>query len=307
MLERAPRQSLRVSQIGCIAARALRDGAAGEVRSIFERSLYLTVDQQWICVGPAGLGMGPLNALCESWDANNPSTKWIGVGDRVAIHERTALVGHALAIEFAGAAEWSPEGPGSWTAASVVSGLSALAAALPDVLPAEGLALLLRPQSPAFPPPVVATAQPAASYLADLVRVTVPQQTFRQIDPSLLAPLLGLGPGLTPSGDDFVGGGLIALDILGLTESRDQIWSAIAPLARTSTNDVSYAHLSAAADGQGSAAVHALLNDVMTGQNGQMAERIASVAAIGHTSGWDASAGAVTVLRAYCAVSTCPR
>ena len=68
-------------------------------------------------------------------------------------------------------------------------------------------------------------------------------------------PLLGW-PGTQTVGDDYLGGALVALRAVG--HRMAQMWSAIAPFAFAVTNDISFAHLSAAAEGT-AAALHALI------------------------------------------------
>lgn len=104
--------------------------------------------------------------------------------------------------------------------------------------------------------------------------------------------LIGLGPGLTPAGDDFVGGAMIALRVLGGDAGRaqaDRIAAWALPLARERTSRISRAHLECAAEGEGHEALHDLLN---TGDEKHL-ERLAK---IGHTSGLDAAAGALLAL-----------
>ena len=116
--------------------------------------------------------------------------------------------------------------------------------------------------------------------------------------PGEAADLIGLGPGLTPSGDDLLGGALVALHLLGRIDLRDALWQKVREPALADANAISRAHLTAAAQGLGGAALHAVLNDVLTGTTAALPRRLAAVEAIGHTSGWDALAGAVLVLRA---------
>jgi hypothetical protein len=163
-------------------------------------------------------------------------------------------------------------------------------------LPAEGVALLVR-RSDTWPP-VAAAARAPARHLALLVGGGADAAP----DAGPLAALLGLGPGLTPSGDDFLGGALVALHLLGRDALCDAIWAALAPHIPASTNEISAAHLAAAAQGFGSAALHALLDDVLAGRVDSLPARIAALAAIGHTSGWDALVGAIIVLQATSAL-----
>lgn len=292
--EAAAPARLRAAQIGCVAAQALREGASGTVRAVFERSFYLELNRQWICVGPRALGAGPLNLLCEPESLAVAMTRFVAVDACVVCADRRLRLGPSLEISLTDAAAWMPGPPATWHKAALRRGLAAFAAELPDVLPAAGLARLLGAANAALSS-VAAAAQAPAGALRDLIRAA---GGAGEIEAKPLAPLLGLGPGLTPSGDDFLGGALIALHLLGLTPLRDAIWAALEPLVATSTNEVSAAHLAAAAEGFGGAALHALLNDVIAARTEALPQRIAALAVVGHTSGWDALAGAITVLRA---------
>jgi hypothetical protein len=117
-------------------------------------------------------------------------------------------------------------------------------------------------------------------------------------DPAKLASLLGLGPGLTPSGDDLLGGALVALTAIGFLDLRDTIWTGIRGQAAALTNDIARAHLAAAAEGECAAALSKAIDAVLNGARRELAPALDGVTALGHTSGWDALAGVVVVLRA---------
>jgi len=108
--------------------------------------------------------------------------------------------------------------------------------------------------------------------------------------------LIGLGPGLTPAGDDFVGGAMIALRAGGEAELADQVAAWALPLAETRTGRISRAHLACAARGEGHEALHALL--AAPEGSTRFEESLARLARIGHTSGLDAAAGALLALAA---------
>jgi hypothetical protein len=112
--------------------------------------------------------------------------------------------------------------------------------------------------------------------------------------PEACVILVGLGPGLTPSGDDLVGGVLIALRSLGQHDAADRLAVWILRLADR-TNTISQAHLTAATAGEGSAALHAALSALATGDDQALARAVDALAAIGHVSGWDALAGVALV------------
>ena len=101
--------------------------------------------------------------------------------------------------------------------------------------------------------------------------------------------LIGLGPGLTPAGDDFVGGAMIALRAFDHGALAERIAAWALPLARSNTNRISRAHLECAAAGEG----HEALHDLLCTFEGKHLERLAR---IGHTSGLDAAAGALLAL-----------
>ncbi len=103
--------------------------------------------------------------------------------------------------------------------------------------------------------------------------------------------LIGLGPGLTPAGDDFVGGAMIALRAFGECALADRIAGWALPLARGRTNRISRAHLECAAQGEG----HEALHDLLCSFEKKHLDRLARV---GHTSGLDAAAGAMLALKA---------
>ena len=65
----------------------------------------------------------------------------------------------------------------------------------------------------------------------------------------------------------------------------------------TGTNAISRAHLTGAARGFGGAALHRILNDLLTGKSGALTARLDAIDRIGHCSGWDALGGAVMALR----------
>lgn len=105
--------------------------------------------------------------------------------------------------------------------------------------------------------------------------------------------LIGLGPGLTPAGDDFVGGAMIALRAFGENAGHaalaDRIAAWALPLAEERTNRISRAHLQCAAAGEGHEALHAYLESFSR-------RDLARLARLGHSSGLDAAAGCVLAL-----------
>lgn len=112
--------------------------------------------------------------------------------------------------------------------------------------------------------------------------------------------LIGLGEGLTPSGDDFAGGLLFCLywlsrlyaDQLPFVDSA----RVIERLAGR-TNLISFTVLRDLANGQGVEPLHLWLHCVLTGRPvAQIRQQAARLIRIGHSTGWDLLSGALTGL-----------
>ena len=112
--------------------------------------------------------------------------------------------------------------------------------------------------------------------------------------------LVGLGPGLTPSGDDFLGGLFFAAHSLKRAYPVDFYWGrgVITDLmgwARTQTHSISHTVLSDLALGHGPEPLHEVVKSLLTGQNLRyLTSAVTRLLEIGHTTGWDILAGALT-------------
>jgi len=117
------------------------------------------------------------------------------------------------------------------------------------------------------------------------------------MDVEAVRQLVGLGPGLTPSGDDFLGGLLFAVWHLNavypsIISSNTESVDGLLGFASSQTNQISYAILTDFAVGQGPSPLHDLLDALLTGQPiSTVSDCIRQVGAIGHSSGWDILAG----------------
>ncbi len=114
--------------------------------------------------------------------------------------------------------------------------------------------------------------------------------------------LIGLGPGLTPSGDDFVGGLFFATYHLneaypGTFHWQPQTVETWLDGARAQTNLISYTLLRDHARGEGAAPLHDLIGALLQGREVEVCLASARrVSEIGSTSGWDILAGILTAL-----------
>src|SRR5262245_14406568 len=180
----------------------------GEVCAVFKRSFYARfADNAYACVGDASLGRGPLNAIVDDFAAP-------AMGARIQ-----------LSVDSI----WEPFRP----QAGFVD-LTLLRDAARGRAPAEGFGCLITGHSNALS----AHAQPALEALDEWLAGNALDSRAEQ--------LIGLGPGLTPSGDDYFGGVLVALHALRREPQAAALWRWLEPRLAARTSAISAAHLSAA-------------------------------------------------------------
>jgi hypothetical protein len=254
------RHSFTAEVVGAAAREVLAAGE-GEVCAVFRRSFYLRFGRKYACIGDASLGHGPLNALVSQF-------------------EEPAL-GQSVIVSTENAQCWEPP-PFSGEAHPQ---LDALRACLDGHVPQEGLGCTILGVHNALS----VHAQPALEAIDRWLAGHALGNEASQ--------LIGLGPGLTPSGDDYLGGVLVALRWLGRGAQTDSLWRWLEPRLAAQTNAISAAHLAAAASGQVHEALHEVLENLSAWQVPDLHPSLGRLDAVGHTSGWDALAGIVAVAR----------
>jgi Protein of unknown function (DUF2877) len=142
----------------------------------------------------------------------------------------------------------------------------------------------------------VVCAEPADSFGLPLDDARTVAASLADGDPVAALCVIGLGPGLTPSGDDVVAGAFAVLAIAGRLDGS--VRDAVETAARTRTTALSSALVAAAGRGEMIPQAARLVTSVAAGDPG---ERVASVAralfAVGSTSGHDLAAGMAGALR----------
>lgn len=288
---KAGQPSLTASSIGAIAAELLDEGGEVEVVAAFDRSAYLLCPRGLVCIGVPSIGRGPINVLVSD-QSQWPDGRAFGLHEGVkgVAGRRQLSIGPDLVIATQGAPIWSP--PAFPEAASYGRGVAALRASMPSRLPTDGVSALVFDASARSAK--TPTAQAAAPQVAALANAIGPAMTSGQwsAEASRAALLLlGLGPGLTPSGDDFLGGVMLALTARGHAGLRDALWDLLAQELDDLTVPVSAMHLSAAADGMGAEVLHDLIDALASGDEHRIAPALDLVLALGATSGADTVAG----------------
>lgn len=189
-------------------------------------------------------------------------------GDDGPIHARLAgdFPPDGTTFELLPAPVWTPPVPAAWRAETLAAGIARARARRPE-----------------------AVANPArAAYVEGLAALANWRRGRTPIDGC--GALIGLGAGLTPSGDDALGGAAIALRVFGETAAAAELAAFLRARAPGRTSDIALAFLDAACDGQGTAGFHKALAALIDGGD------FGPLDAMGHSSGWDAMDGALAVL-----------
>jgi hypothetical protein len=265
-----------------------RDGYTGRVHSVFDRVVNLQSAQ------------GGLLTLASSDVDNAPDTLIVdvrGFGNcRLAVGDRCGaampdelFIGSALRVNHAGAVTWSERCP------AYPDDVSTLRASLGQIEMA-----LARDGTPGGVLPAATGDAP----MLRAVHAALAQRAARTLDALSHGDLgvacesalgmIGLGPGLTPSGDDFLTGLFAVLNIERSPCHRfrricDHVVAEAVPL----TNAISLATLKAAAQGRVRESIVVLLRYSMFGSAEGVGRSLSRVLAIGSTSGTDIVAGIV--------------
>lgn len=307
---RRPDELSRVPVIiaGPVALRYLRGGERqGEVLASFQHSAYVRLEQDdVICLCSAALRAGPLNVTVEAPEAFFARLRQ---GAPVWTCADCLHVDALYRFEFGSVAEWHPprlSDRASWCA--VKDGFALLARRLQDHRLSEGLGPLLpqlcsdwknlRVPGGGGELGVLDLAVPA---LGDLLAWLSRAAATGDGPPPPVAGLIGLGPGLTPSGDDVLCGILVGLHATGRIELAGRLAEAAMREAAMreaaeGTGIISRAHLACACLGLGSEALHEALNALLACNAPALDRALDALARTGHSSGWDGLAGLVACL-----------
>ena len=103
--------------------------------------------------------------------------------------------------------------------------------------------------------------------------------------------LLGLGAGLTPSGDDLVGAALFGRRLIDRDEAWARMGDDLARDARIASHAISAALLADTAAGESFEPLHELADALAAGDAGAALVAARALVRVGHASGWDMLAG----------------
>lgn len=297
----SPRPTLHASSIGFLAEGIVADCRELKATAVFRRSFYAeNALGQLMCFVRDDAEPGPLNILCAGWpdDMTDIIAPCDVLNRRGAAHFFTA----DLSVSLATGTVWRPPPPPFFDPPLARAGVRRLRDLLPAMTPPDSLARLTFAAASSIPeketvrrhlfmmaePPLI----DLAAWLAAPSALPLPDSA-----PSLI----GLGLGLTPSGDDALGGIALALHALKNGIAVEKLAMTVNETGEERTNRISRAHLNAAMIGAGVAALHDCVDALLTGGK-DLPSVLQRLSRVGHSSGWDALLGIFLAFGGACGI-----
>lgn len=295
----------RARQIGVEAKRLLAEpGFSGKVLAAFSTTAYLIGrDGQILWIAQEGLPAHRRSILASFHPAI------LCPGQCFSVQSSCLRINREVSIGLLKATDWETSAVGPEEAeplGKINARVQGLLATLPCLGMGEGLGAVIplisaffkRCDLPTFLlNSLAAQAFPALLGLMEACRRQDTAQATR-----IGRELVGFGPGLTPSGDDFLGGLLFTAYALRKAYPGDIHWETqpvanLVAWAETQTNPISHALLSDLASGHGPEPLHQMITSLLTGRNlDDLMAGASRLCQIGHTSGGDMLAGVFTGL-----------
>jgi uncharacterized protein DUF2877 len=289
--------AIAISRSGILAREFCRRHARAEVAAVFDRSLYLRAGDDFICLGEPSIGNGPLTLITDFGSIDKVSDRALRSGQSAIISQREIVIADVARLLIDQSSPWRPL---PWPAARSRHDLAAVCRDLSRLAlakaPEDGLGRLfdavgVRP----IDTPLARIARPRLarfrSWLRDLLDV---DHAWVAASFEPVRGLIGLGPGLTPSGDDFLVGALALLDALEERNAHAALARAINLAPRGLTSPLSDCLLRSTAAGHVGENLHRAASATISGT---IRSAVAAVRSIGHSSGWDMMAGIATALQ----------
>ena len=281
--------------VGPVALRVLGSTSFGSVCAVFRHTFYVQATTGVFCIGTSNLYDGPLNVITAAPVTTDWWASGVRLGQTARLGPRNLAVGSNLIFPLEDVQPWSPPVFHHPKPRISLEELHKLRLAAVGRVPRDSFFCLFNSTSN-----VSKHLQMAIRAHSVISRFRVELELAFQGRQELRAEALdltlivGMGPGLTPSGDDFIGGIMMGLCAVGYEAVAAKIWRCVEVGLKNRSNLISIAHLEAAASGMAASKLHDIANALCLGEvvNNEM---LSGIGSIGHTSGWDALAGMITV------------
>ncbi len=262
-------------------------GCIGNVFASFNKTFYMCVEDQFICITRKDVDLGPNTMVSNAPEFIDWQAEGVIVGGRVEV-KQTKIELDNLVFDFNNIAVWKP-----WEPIKLAS-LEIINKNLHDIKDTEVECSCLLEMR-------IVSEEPLKRISDWLSKALLTTNSTLQTPPNSIEKLVGLGPGLTPSGDDFLGGIMVALNSIRRGDVALKLWSSISEKSKTLTGCISYSQMSAASNGYCCALFHQLINSLISRRYIFSASDVERINNIGKTSGWDFFEGVKLVLEVWVA------
>jgi hypothetical protein len=295
---------LRIHRMGELAHNILSQETCGRVLATFSNAIYLINTQDdifWLATERI-----PMHQRAIHFGGPLPR---VAVDSSFAVIDQHLELNSNFILDFSQASLWGspPPFPGDNLPIDALPERLGTISSLLDNLPSpkgfgifisEILKFIQDQPSPHSFPKLTAASEFAWPVIQEISKACIAHDFPRILESA--AELIGLGEGLTPSGDDFVGGLLFCLTTLRHIYGpfHDVGVSDLAFFLERSkprTNIISFTMLKDHAAGHASGTLHQFINAMLTGQCLESTyPLVMELIQIGHSTGWDMLAGVLT-------------
>ena len=296
------KQRVPVFSIGSMALGYLLCSKEWEVSATFKRSFYCRDNMaNIICLGKSEIGNGPFTLLCSSdgpWPDNALST----TRQILVLNNQLLLEGTGISFDLHGALVWN-NGLRSTRGQDdhLLTDISWIAGKVFRDAPLESLGLVVA----SFFPLKLPKTRLSSDILTDSLHKRFVEVISKISHLPILLPggqhnsslaeglesLIGLGPGLTPSGDDFLAGVVMGLFKAGREDEAAWLAHYFYQAAQGRVTNISLAFYRALSEGLVAEPFLQFLKAIGTGEALSLERFLNRVSMFGATSGWDTITG----------------
>ncbi len=301
--------------IGQVLHSVCQRRARGTVVMRFDRCAYIQVDRQLICIGLNELGASSITGLFDRAVRMLPQSLTIGAS--VQFSPQYLSVDDRYVVDVRVASLYESELQDKLNKLTCVTKLTTQHELLANLkIPSAGLAPLLQHftvattsaeststvnligiDSEFIDSEFIDFAMPLIVQLAKQIWLCCAngdsETVHHEFDSKRFQKLVGAGPGLTPSGDDFLCGVFTALRLSGFHKVADALWTSIRSVALLSTTPVSVAMMEQATLGDSGEHLDAVVQAYYGYPLTTASDFQRLIALVGETSGWDWLSGFV--------------
>ena len=290
--------------MGEAASACLTHGRGGKVLAVVNHAIYLLTEEGevvWLASGES-----PLHRRCIRWPAPLPR---LAVDTTFTVRDRSIDLASGIKMDLRTSEIWKSPAVPMQEVIELDILPDKLFAVFETFLSQEapfGFGVFIRPVlqiarkkviNPSFQPGDVLTnsAWPVVERIARACIRRDPAEILKEVE-----ALIGLGDGLTPAGDDFLGGLFFARFLLSCSYPYIHFWDPDdlpkwVDAHRSRTNQISFAFLRDNASGHALEPLNQFGIALLTNQVVEIVISAASdLVKVGHSTGWSLLAGFVT-------------